>query len=55
MEITQSAMPEARRGPVHNPRVQLLQLGFNHQRGRCRGYREGERERHAHRVAKHEP
>ena len=48
-------MSEARGDPVHNPRVQVLQLGFNHERRGCRGYREGEREGHANRVDEHEP
>lgn len=41
----QGAMPEARWGQVHDQRLQVLQLGFDHQRRGCRGYSEGERER----------
>lgn len=51
----QGSVSEARRGEVHDQRVPLLQPGFDHQRGRCRGYREGERERVEYRVDEHDP
>lgn len=38
-------MPEKRGDTVHDKRIPLLQPGTDHQRGGCRGYREGERER----------
>ena len=47
-------MPEARRDPVHDQRIQLLQLGSDHQRRGLRGYREGERQRDKNGMAEHE-
>lgn len=37
-------MQKARWDQVHNQRLPLLQPGFDQQRCRCRGYREGLRE-----------
>lgn len=48
-------MPQEGRSQVHNKRVPLLQLGSGHQRGGCRGYREGERERVKDWLDEHEP
>ncbi|KAK9029162.1 hypothetical protein V6N11_026285 [Hibiscus sabdariffa] len=53
--VSQSAMPEEGRDTVHNQRVPLLQPGSDLQRGGCRGYREGERERNPDRLDEHEP
>lgn len=43
--LVQSAMQEGWRHPVHDPRLPLLQPGFDHQRRGCWGYRARERER----------
>jgi len=51
----QGAVPEERRHKVHNKRVPLLQLGIDQQRGGCRGYRAGERERFQDWLDEHEP
>lgn len=53
--FTQGTMPQEGRSQVHNKRVPLLQLGSGHQRGGCRGYREGERERVKDWLDEHEP
>jgi len=51
----QGGLQEEGRDEVHDERLPLLQLGFDQQRGGCRGYREGERERVEERVDEHEP
>jgi len=51
----QGGLQERRRDEVHDERIPLLQLDLDHQRGRCRGYREGELERVEERVDEHEP
>lgn len=49
----QGAVQEEGRGSVHDKRVQVLQPGADHERGRGRGHREGEREGDEHRVDAH--
>lgn len=51
----QGALQERGRDEVHDQRVPLLQLGFDHQRRGCRGYHEGQRERVQNGVDEHEP
>lgn len=52
--LFQSGMQEARWHKVQNQRVPVVQPGSDHQRGGCRGYREGEHQRVQNRVDKHE-
>lgn len=53
--LLQSAVPEEGWDQVHDERLQVLQPGPDHQCGRCRGHREGEREGLEDRVDEHEP
>ena len=51
----QGALQEARWDQVHDQRLPLLQLGSDHERGGCRGYREDECEGVEDWMDEHEP